>query len=598
MFYKCNNCGYELDSNIAPSSCPNCMKTFFPQTASVTIEPNEIISGFKLIKRLGQGGMGEVWLAEQTSMERLVALKILKPEFSNAPNFKNRFINEIKHSAKLEHPNIVTAFDAGQYRGLYYLASSFIKGKQLQQKLSEEKVINEKEALFIALGISKALAYAWNEFNMLHRDIKPGNIIVDISSVPKLLDMGIAKTITEDNSLTMDGDLVGTPFYISPEQAKSEPLDCRSDIYSLGATLYHITTGVIPFQGTSSMGIITKHITETLTPPIKINSALSLSVNNLIMKMMMKNKEDRFHSWEEVISCIDNILSGALFSERTVSLQTEKGYEGNITRQEDSSSLIEVKRIKYEYKVPLDNCIQGNIPETIRDSASQKEEQLQAKTLVPYASIIVSAVLLIIILAGLFSLCFSNGGWRQETDKVINVLIFPFMTLLRKNFDATGGNISGILELKKIILYSLIPVLLLFSAFFSGTLAEKHHKSRPYHFLLGILLPVIYPLFIFKKKWNTTHKIMMPIIPNEKKHNVEHENINKYKYNLFKKIARNKDGNPNGPFNFELMNETILNVTRILEVKPNQLSIEIKTESGNLKKLKVPFSSIKTFSKV
>ena len=139
--------------------------------------------------------MGDVWLAEQISMERLVALKILKPEFSNAPNFRNRFISEIKNSAKLEHPNIVVAFDAGQYRGLYYLAYSFVKGKQLMQKLEEEKVINEKEALSIALGISKALAYAWNEFNMLHRDIKPGNIIIDMSLVPKLLDMGIAKPL-------------------------------------------------------------------------------------------------------------------------------------------------------------------------------------------------------------------------------------------------------------------------------------------------------------------------------------------------------------------------------------------------------------------
>ncbi len=235
MFYKCNNCGVELDSHISPDNCPNCKRNSFSRMASIKIEPNEVIAGFRLIKRLGQGGMGEVWLADQTSMDRLVALKILRPELGNAPNFRNRFINEIKHSAKLEHPNMVTAFDAGQDRGLYYLASSFIKGKQLLQKLEEEKIISEKEALSIALGVSKALAYAWNEFNMLHRDIKPGNIIVDISSVPKLLDMGIAKTITEDNSLTMEGDLVGTPFYISPTPSALDhaiPVEVKGCIYT------------------------------------------------------------------------------------------------------------------------------------------------------------------------------------------------------------------------------------------------------------------------------------------------------------------------------------------------------------------------------
>ena len=595
MFYKCNNCGFELDSNTAPGICSECKHNSFSQTASVTIKTNEVIAGFKLIKRLGQGGMGEVWLAEQTSMERLVALKILKPEFSNAPNFRNRFINEIKHSAKLEHLNIVTAFDAGSYRGLYYLASAFIKGKQLLQKLDEEKVINEKEALFIALGISKALAYAWNEFNMLHRDIKPGNIIIDLSSVPKLLDMGIAKTITKDNSLTMEGDLVGTPFYISPEQAKSEALDFRSDIYSLGATLYHITTGVIPFQGTSTMGIIAKHITEVLTPPIEKNPALSIPTNNLIVKMMAKDKNDRFHSWEAVINCIENILSGTVSSDKFALLQTDKNHEDKvINKQEDNLSSIEIKRIKAEGKtlpgIPLGPA-----------SKADKKEKLTAKIPIPYAFIIISVLFSTAVFVGLLFLCFAQGEWRWQTDNILSTLIFSFMTLLQKNFYGVSENISGILELKKIIFYNLIPIVLLFSAFWSGTLAEKYLRNRPYHFLLGILLPIAYPLFIFRKNVSADTKISQTKFKAslvQKKHDPSKENIDKYKYNLFKNIARNDDGTQNGPFKFELMNDTVLDVTKILDVKPGRLSIEIKTESGNLKKLKIPFSSIKTFLKV
>lgn len=591
MFYKCNNCGFEFNSSTAPGSCPNCKHSSFSQTISVKIESNEVIAGFKLIKRLGQGGMGEVWLAEQTAMERLVALKILKPEFSNAPNFRNRFINEIKHSAKLEHPNIVTAFDAGSYRGLYYLASSFIKGKQLLQKLEEEKVINEKESLQIALGISKALAYAWNEFNMLHRDIKPGNIIVDISSVPKLLDMGIAKTITEDNSLTMDGDLVGTPFYISPEQAKSEPLDFRSDIYSLGATLYHITTGVIPFQGTSTMGIIAKHITEALTPPIEINSFLSISTNNLIVKMMAKDKNDRFRSWEAVINCIESILSGTVVtSDNSISLQIGKRDESKIiNKQQDNSSFIEIKRIKAKNKPALERSIPlRDIPHHGPiDDSRPKKELLTAKKPIPYVFIAISTLFTIAVFACLLFICFLQGEWRGQIDNTLNTLVFSFMALLQKNFYGVNGNISGVLELRKIIFYSLVPIFLLFSAFWSGALAEKCLKNRLCHFLLGILLPIAYPLFIFRRddKGASTKAFQI-------------KTIDKYKYNLFKKIAHKDDGTANGPFKFELMNDTVLDVTKILEVKPNQLCIEVKSESGNLKKLKIPFSSVKTFLKV
>jgi hypothetical protein len=386
----------------------------------------------------------------------------------------------------------------------------------------------------------------------------------------------------------MEGDLVGTPFYISPEQAKSEVLDFRSDIYSLGATLYHITTGMIPFQGTSTMGIIAKHITEALTPPIEINPALSISTNDLIVKMMAKDKNYRFHSWEAVINCIESILSDAVPFDKSISLQADKKYESKITnKQEDNSSFIEIKRIKAENK-----HLPGIPP--ISDSTAKKE-QLRVKTPTPYAIIVISILFSIVVFAGLLFLCFSQGEWILQTDNILNTLIFSFMTLLQKNFYGVSGNISGLLELKKNIFYGLIQVVLLFSAFWSGALAEK------YHFLLGILLPVAYPLFIFRKSGKACTKISqikVKVTPTQKKHDISKGNIDKYKYNLFKKIARKDDGTPNGPFKFELMNDTVLDVTKILEVKHNQLSIETKTESGNLKKLRIPFSSIKTFLKV
>jgi hypothetical protein len=175
------------------------------------------------------------------------------------------------------------------------------------------------------------------------------------------------------------------------------------------------------------------------------------------------------------------------------------------------------------------------------------------------------------------------------------------MTLVQKKLYGTGENISGTIELKKIIFCSLIPVVLLFSAFWSGALAEKYLKNRPYHFLLGILLPVIYPMFIFKRSDKTSAELLQTKTKAalaQKKRDISKGNLDKYKYNLFKKIAYKDDGIPNGPFKFELMNDTILDVTKILEVRPTQLAIEIKTENGNLKRLKIPFSSIKTFLKI
>ncbi len=275
------------------------------------IQKGQVIGGFLLQDKLGVGGMGEVWFAFHAAMDRHVALKILSPKFTSNKEFLDRFIKEAKHSGKLNHPNIVTAYHAGSENGIYYLAISYVDGKSLKDRIDSGEMIPEREALLIAKSIAEALQYAWDEFKIVHRDIKPANIIIDKKGVTKILDLGISKSLDEDNSLTMTGTFVGTPFYMSPEQALGDKnIDFRADIYSLGATLYHMLTGTVPFEASTVMAIVSRHLRDPLPPPGERNPALSKQCCALLEVFMAKKREERQQSWFEVENDIELVLKG------------------------------------------------------------------------------------------------------------------------------------------------------------------------------------------------------------------------------------------------------------------------------------------------
>lgn len=266
---------------------------------------------FKVKRRLGSGGMGEVWLAKQLSMEREVALKILSPELVRNDKLVSRFIKEVQTAGKLHHPNIITAYYSGNVAGTKYLACEYIDGVVLDDRLKIDKIFEEKEAMQIIRAIASALEYAWNNFHLIHRDVKPANIIISNNGQPMLMDMGISKFAMEASELTTTGAIIGTPYYMSPEQARADKnIDCRADIYSLGATLYHMVTGNVAFDAPSTVGVITKLISDPLTPPQDKNPKLSDACAAFIELTMAKSSEERPLDWKHFISECDRVIKG------------------------------------------------------------------------------------------------------------------------------------------------------------------------------------------------------------------------------------------------------------------------------------------------
>ncbi len=310
--FSCSECGAVLEADgemgggISP--CPNCGTLLL--VPAPAIRPGTTIGGFYIERKLGAGAMGEVYLATQLTIEREVALKVLPPALVQDPGSLERFLREVRLAGSLEHPNIVAVHAAGEDQGVYYLAMSFVRGVSLQDHLDKDGPLPEKRALEITRKIADALAYAWNRHRLVHRDVKPANIMIDEDGEPKLLDLGLAKRTAVDIGMTAAGLVVGTPSFMSPEQADpAREVDFRSDMYSLGATLYTLVTGKRPFPGKTAQEVLRKVIRGLRVEPKTVNSAVSDSCNELIVKMMARKPSQRFTSWEACIAAVDDALN-------------------------------------------------------------------------------------------------------------------------------------------------------------------------------------------------------------------------------------------------------------------------------------------------
>lgn len=275
-----------------------------------------VLGDFKLLKKLGQGGMGTVYLGHQESLDRACAIKILSKEFAAKPGFVERFIREARSMAKINHPGVVDCYAVGEDKGYNYVAMELIDGQSMQDWVDQLGQLSIADALLVTLVCAEALDHA-HELNMIHRDVKPDNILVTKRGVVKVSDMGLAKAIDEDDmGLTQSGAGLGTPHYMAPEQARNaKHVDRRVDVYALGCTLYHFLAGTTPFTGESVVELIMNKEKGQFTSVRRLNSKVPEKLDLIIDKSMAANPKHRYQTCAEMIADIEALnLAGEALS--------------------------------------------------------------------------------------------------------------------------------------------------------------------------------------------------------------------------------------------------------------------------------------------
>jgi len=262
---------------------------------------------YKLLERIGGGGMAVVYKAKCLLLNRFVAVKILRSEFTDDEEFVKRFQVEAQAAASLNHPNIVSIYDVGKQDDIQYIVMEYIDGITLKEYIGQKGALPWKEAVGIAIQICSALEHAHKNF-IVHRDIKPHNIMITEDGVAKVTDFGIARAVTSA-TITMVGSTIGSVHYFSPEQARGGFIDEKSDLYSLGITIYEMVTGRVPFDGESPVAIALKHIQEKPEKPIDINPKIPKGVNDLIIKAMKKDQNLRYQTASEMLADLQRVLA-------------------------------------------------------------------------------------------------------------------------------------------------------------------------------------------------------------------------------------------------------------------------------------------------
>ena len=265
------------------------------------------LGDYRVLRRLGKGGMAEVYLAEQQSLKRQVALKVLKRELASDQKYVKRFQMEAQAAASLVHANIVQIHEVGCIDGIQYIAQEYVQGQNLREKLAHDGSLDLRVSLKIMRQVAAALHLA-GQRGIVHRDVKPENIMLSRSGEVKVADFGLARVTREnDLNLTQDGQTMGTPLYMSPEQVEGRPLDPRSDIYSLGVTCYHMLAGKPPFDGDTALSVAMQHLR---TQPLRLENLrpdLPSSVARIVHKMLAKEPEQRFASARDLIRDLRNL---------------------------------------------------------------------------------------------------------------------------------------------------------------------------------------------------------------------------------------------------------------------------------------------------
>jgi serine/threonine-protein kinase len=274
---------------------------------------------YRIIRRLGSGGMANVYLAEDDELGRRVAIKILNDRYANDELFVERFRREAKSAAGLSHPNIVSIYDRGEAEGTYYIAMEVIEGRSLKELIRTTGPLRPAQAIAYSRQILSALRFAHRN-GIIHRDIKPHNILVGAEERLKVTDFGIARAGA--SQMTEAGSIMGTAQYLSPEQARGAPVNATSDLYSVGIVLYEMLTGEVPFTGDTPVEIAMKHLNEPPPPPSSVAPGIPADLDRVVLRALAKDPEDRYQSAEEFDSDLARIEAGLPVARETADAAT------------------------------------------------------------------------------------------------------------------------------------------------------------------------------------------------------------------------------------------------------------------------------------
>ena len=332
----------------------------------MSLEGKIIGNRYEVLEKIGIGGMATVYKAKDNILKRNVAVKVLRDEFTTDEEFIKRFNTEAQAAASLTHPNIVSIYDVGHEDNLYFIVMELIQGKTLKQIITEDGVLPWKWSINIAIQIASALEIA-HKNNIVHRDIKPHNIIITEDGVAKVTDFGIAKAVS-NSTITAFGTTIGSVHYFSPEHARGGYTDAKSDIYSLGVVMYEMMTGRVPFDADTPVSIALKHMQEKPVEPIKLNPSIPYAVNKIIMKAMQKEVALRYSSATEMLKDLNAAL---------------KNPDGNTVMPEQNLEN------SYTQRIPT---IQGG------EKMNQKEKKVNAFFKKHKKAIMIAIIVLIVIL--------------------------------------------------------------------------------------------------------------------------------------------------------------------------------------------------------
>ena len=325
MGVKCPKCNTENTSD--SEFCKKCATPLPSQkdisvTETLETPAEELARGttfagrYEIIEELGKGGMGRVYRVADKKLKEEIALKILKPEIASDKKALERFNNELKSARKIVHKNIGRMFDINEVKGTHYITMEYVPGQDLRGLIRQTGQLTVGKAILIAKQVSEGLTEA-HRLGVVHRDLKPSNIMIDKEGNARIMDFGIARSVS-GKGITGAGVMVGTPEYMSPEQVESKETDQRSDIYSLGVILYEMLTGRVPFEGDAPLSVAVKHKTEAPPDPKDINTQIPEDLSHLILKCMEKHKEKRYQSAGEVRSELENIEKGIPTTEKVI----------------------------------------------------------------------------------------------------------------------------------------------------------------------------------------------------------------------------------------------------------------------------------------